>query len=168
MPQWQYWFTGTALASFLGLAAAVATLGLNWYRSAVQEAESAKHEIETQENRDRTEKIKSLLVAALYRSNDLLKAITPLNIAESDKATDEWGEHTRDLIRGAYGESEAALFLNNSGYTFYGDGSAASNMKNWVDGRQRRLTELLARASTLLVKKEFDAAKFENGTQGAQ
>jgi len=161
MPAFQYWFTGTALASFLGLLAAVATLGLAWYRGAVTEAEAARHNVEAKDNRERTEKVKTLLVDSLNESNRLLKDITPNSVEASDKATDEWGHRAHDLITAAYGASESALFLSNSGYVFYGDGSPASNMRNWVDGRQRRLTELLARTSTLVVREDFDASKFQ-------
>jgi hypothetical protein len=99
--------------------------------------------VASQESKDRNEKVKTLLVAALNESNGIAQRITLETIEASDKATDDWGRRTYDLIVAAYGESEAALFLNNSGYVFYGDGSPASKMKIWVDGRQRRLTELL-------------------------
>ena len=46
------------------------------------------------------------------------------------------------LIAAAYGDGEAALFLDSWGYVFYGDGSPKSNMRNWIDGRMRRITAL--------------------------
>lgn len=161
MPPFQYWFSGSALASFLALLATLATLGYGWYRGAITEFESAKHATETKANRVRAEKVKSLLVALLDESNRILKAISKDNLDQSDKAADAWGHRTYDLLVAAYGESEAALFLNDSGYVFYGDSSPESKLRIWVDGRQRRLTELLARSSSLFVRDDFDASKFQ-------
>jgi hypothetical protein len=160
MPPLQFWFSGSGLASFLALLATMATLGYGWYRGAITEFEANKQKIETKENRDRTNKVTSLLVAALDESNRLLKTINKDSTAQADKDTADWGRRTHDLLVAAFGESEAALFISNSGYVFYGDGSPASNLRNWVDGRQRRLTELLARAGSLYVKSDFDPSKF--------
>jgi hypothetical protein len=39
MPPIQYWFTGTALATFIAFLAAVSTLGYGWYRAAITDAQ---------------------------------------------------------------------------------------------------------------------------------
>jgi hypothetical protein len=49
----------------------------------------------------------------------------------------------------------------HSGYVFYGDGSKKSQARNWIDGRMRRITELLRRTDSLAVRSEFDLTKFE-------
>lgn len=45
MPPIQYWFTGTALANFIGVLAAISTVGYGWYRAAIAEMESANNKI---------------------------------------------------------------------------------------------------------------------------
>jgi hypothetical protein len=65
------------------------------------------------------------------------------------------------LIDNAYGDGEALLFLDSSGYVFYGDGSKKSDVRNWIDGRMRRITELLRRTDSIAVRNEFDPTKFE-------
>jgi hypothetical protein len=36
-----------------------------------------------------------------------------------------------------------------------------NTIRNWIDGRMRRLTELLKRTDTLSTRTDFDPAKFE-------
>jgi hypothetical protein len=161
MPPLPYWFTGSGLASFLALLATLATLGYGWYRGAMTEYEAAKGAIETKENRARADKIKSLLVTALNNSDRILRSLDKDKVEQSTKDAEAWGSRTHDLLSHALGDGEAALFLSNSGYIFYGDGSEISQLRNWIDGRQRRLTELLGRSSSLLVKSDVDPSKFE-------
>lgn len=66
------------------------------------------------------------------------------------------GQKNHTLIDTAYGDGEALLFLDSSGYVFYGDGSKKSNVQNWIDGRMRRITELLRRTDTLTVSRSDD------------
>jgi len=65
------------------------------------------------------------------------------------------------LIAAAYGDGEAALFADSSGYVFYGDGSEKSRIRNWIDGRMRRISELLRRTDSLTVKDDFNPTQFE-------
>jgi hypothetical protein len=76
---------------------------------------------------------------------------------QAKKDAEKWSQQTHDLIAAAYGEGEAALFSDSSGYVFYG----GSPIRNWIDGRMRRLTELLKRTGTLSTRTDFDPAKFE-------
>lgn len=83
------------------------------------------------------------------------------NDDQNEKEANAWGRKAHYLIETAYGDGEASLFLDSSGYIFYGDGSNKSNMRNWIDGRMRRITELLRRTDSLAVRSEFDSTKFE-------
>jgi len=71
----------------------------------------------------------------------------------SASKTPQMGPNTHNLINAAYGDGEASLFLDSSGYIFYSDGSNKSKVRNWIDGRMRRITELLRRTDSLPVKK---------------
>jgi hypothetical protein len=161
MPAIQYWFTGTALATFLALLAAVSTLGYGWYRSALTELESATSKADSAEQRAKTARVKDLLGKAIASGGSLLKEQNDKEDNQAEKDAGAWGEKTRDLIAATYGEGEAVLFLDSSGYVFYSDGSAKSNIRNWIDGRMRRATELLRRADSLTVRKDFDPTRFD-------
>jgi hypothetical protein len=82
---------------------------------------------------------------------------------QREQKASEWGTHTRDLITGAYGDGEGFLFLDSSGYTFFGDAGNPnkSRIRNWIDGRMRPIGELLRRIDSLTVRSDFDPAKFE-------
>jgi hypothetical protein len=61
MPPIQYWFTGTALATFIAVLAAISTLGYGWYRAAITELESTNNKIISAANKQKTEQAKRLL-----------------------------------------------------------------------------------------------------------
>jgi len=88
--------------------------------------------------------------------------------AQRDKSDDvvktdaeHWVTVTHSMIESAYGEGEAALFLDDSGYIFYSEGTEKAKYRNWIDGRMRRMGELMTRADSLSVRKEFDTKQFE-------
>jgi hypothetical protein len=161
MPPIQYWFTGTALATFIAVVAAISTLGYGWYRAAITEMESTNNKIASAANKQKTEQAKRLLGEALASGGKLIGAQAAKNDDQYEKEANEWGSKAQSLIENAYGDGEALLFLDSSGYVFYGDGSNKSNVRNWIDGRMRRITELLHRADSLIVKSGFDPTKFE-------
>jgi hypothetical protein len=80
---------------------------------------------------------------------------------QAKKDAEKWGQQTHDLIAAAYGEGEAALFLDDSGYVFYSMPLPTNTIRNWIDGRMRRLAELLKRTDTLSIRTDFDPAKFK-------
>lgn len=160
MPPLQYWFTGAGLAAFLALLATTSTLGYGWYRAALTEMDSVKNKVASAEERARTTLVKGLLGKALTDGGNLVLQLPKMDETEAEKDAQTWGQKTHDLIDAAYGDGEAALFLDSSGYVFYGD-SAKSNIRNWIDGRMRRITALLPRTDTLAVRNEFDPAKFK-------
>ena len=105
--------------------------------------------------------MKGQLGKALASGTDLLRSQKDKNDEQAEKDAEIWGKQTHDLIAAAYGEGEAALFLDSSGYVFYGDNSDKSKIRNFVDGRMRRISELLKRTDSLTPKADFDPAKFE-------
>jgi hypothetical protein len=160
MPPIQYWFTGTALATFIAVLAAVSTLGYGWYRAAITEMESTNNKIASEASKKKTEQVKRLLGEALASGGKLIGAQAEKNDDECENDANAWGSKAHSLIDYAYGDGEALLFLDSSGYVFYGDGSKKSNVRNWIDGRMRRITKL-RRTDSLVVKSEFDPTKFE-------
>ena len=161
MPPIQYWFTGTALATFIAVLAAISTLGYGWYRAAITELESTNNKIISAANKQKTEQAKRLLGEALASGGKLIGSQGEKNDDQYEKEANAWGSKAHTLIDTAYGDGEALLFLDSSGYVFYGDGSNKSNVRNWIDGRMRRITELLRRSDSLAVRSEFDPTKFE-------
>jgi hypothetical protein len=161
VPAIQYWFTGGALAAFLALVGTVSTLGYAWYRAAVTEMDSASSKATAAVQKLKSDRVKGLLGKALASGTDLLRSQKDKKDEQAEKDAEGWGQQTHDLIAAAYGEGEAALFLDSSGYVFYGDSSDKSKIRNWVDGRMRRISELLKRIDSLTPRADFDPAKFE-------
>lgn len=159
MPAFAHWFTGGALAAFLALLTTTATLGFAWYRAAITEQDSAASKVTSIVATERVRQVKSLLGKASTATGPIFQ--TEMSDPELTKAAEAWVNKTNKLIVAAYGDGEGALFMDNSGYVFYSDGSEKSKIRNWVDGRQRRLTELIPRTDRLAVREDFDAGKFD-------
>jgi hypothetical protein len=98
MPPIQYWFAGTALATFLAVIAAVSTLGYGWYRAAITEMESANNKIAGEANKIKTEQTKRLLGEALASGGKLIGAQAAKNDDQYEKDANEWGSKTHNLI----------------------------------------------------------------------
>jgi hypothetical protein len=161
VPAIQYWFTGGAVAAFLALLGAVSTLGYAWYRAAVTEMESASSKAAAAAQKLKADRVKGLLAKALVSGDKLIRSHKDTDEDQAKKDAEKWGQQTHDLIAAAYGEGEAALFLDDSGYVFYSVPLPMNAIRNWIDGRMRRLTELLKRTDTLSTRTDFDPAKFE-------
>ena len=157
MPPLQYWFTGTALAALIALIASIAGLGFGWYRGAVTEMEAAKTKGELATQKERITRVKALLENALATGMTLLELHGGRDTPEIRNDADAWGRKTYALILAAYGVGEATLFLDSSGYVFLG----GSDLQNWIDGRMRRITDLLRRTDLLSPQMDFDPAQFE-------
>ncbi len=136
-------------------------IGFAWYRAAITEFESATSRVDTAEQRSKRKRVKDLLGRAMTSGDMLMREQNDKDVDRAEKDANTWGEKTHNLIASAYGDGEAALFLDSYGYVFYGDGSPKNNIRNWIDGRMRRITELLRRTDTLAVRNEFDPGKFE-------
>jgi hypothetical protein len=161
VPALQFWFTGGAFAAFLALVGTVSTLGYAWYRAAVTEVESASSKAASAAQKLKTDRVKELLGKALASGDRLIRLHNEQDEDQAEKDAQKWGQQTHDLIAAAYGEGEAALFLDNSGYVFYSGNSAKSRIRNWIDGRMRRIGELVKRTDNLSPRADFDPTKFE-------
>jgi hypothetical protein len=157
MPAFQYWFVGGAFAAFLGLATTVPILGYAWYRAAVAEQDSAMQHADAVAQKLKANRVKDLLGKSLAAGQTIFVDNDLTDEQREQKAT-HWGTHTRDLITGAYGDGEGFLFLDDSGYTFF---SGRGRIRNWIDGRMRRIGELLRRIDSLTVRSDFEPTKFE-------
>jgi hypothetical protein len=158
MPPIQSWFTGTAIAAaiaFLGGVVGVTSLGYGWYRAATVE-------MGTKNNKEKTDQVKRLLGETLAAGNKLIEAQQDTSDDQYEQDATAWVNKAHDLIAAAYGDGEGMLLMDSSGYIFYGDASRKSQVRNWVDGRLRRITELLRRTDTLAVRAEFDPKQFQN------
>jgi hypothetical protein len=156
VPPIQYWFTGSAIAAFIALVA----VGYGWYRAAVSEFELSNNKTQSAEQRVRTGLVKDRLGSAIAAGNDLLDGLpNQRDDFTAELVVEAWIHRTHDLINAAYGNGEAALFMDSSGYILHADGSTRSNLRKFVDGRMRRLSELVQRADGMTVREEFDPAR---------
>lgn len=94
MPPIQYWFTGTALATFIAVLAAVSTLGYGWYRAAITEQESTNNKIASAENKEKTEQAKRLLGEALASGGRLIKEQKDKTDDQCEQEANAWGKKT--------------------------------------------------------------------------
>jgi type VI protein secretion system component VasK len=164
LPAFHFWFSGPALAAFivfLGGIVGVVSLGYGWYRAAVTEQDAEAKKGETAAQKVKTERTKQLLGFALTAGDKLLGDVKRnRELSEVEAEANAWVNKVHQLIVAAYGDGEAALFLDSSGYVFFGDGSEKSKLRNGIDGRMRRITELLRRSDTLSTRSDFDPSTF--------
>jgi hypothetical protein len=71
------------------------------------------------------------------------------------RPAEEWVTYVHNFIASALGEGEAALFLSDAGYTFYAS-QHDTRVKIWIEGRLRRLADMIARIDVLTIKPTFD------------
>lgn len=72
----------------------------------------------------------------------------------AEKDVEEWITQTRDLVQAALGEGEAQRFLSSAGYTFYASDNDPKHRTD-VDGRIRRLDELIAGIDSITLRPGF-------------
>jgi hypothetical protein len=73
---------------------------------------------------------------------------------------EQWVTRTHNLMEAAYGKGEARLFLSDAGYTFMAS-QHSTRQGLWVQGRLRRLAELMARVDSLDLRPDFDHQEWE-------
>jgi hypothetical protein len=104
--------------------------------------EAIDHEKQTARLRER---IKTMLGEAHAAGEKVFKN-------NDETAAEEWVTSTHTLIKDAFGPGEAVLFLSNAGYTFF---SSPGQVRNWVDGRLRRLISLIQRCDGIPIRENF-------------
>lgn len=77
----------------------------------------------------------------------------------SMEAARKWVTQVHNLIEAGLGKGEARLFLSDAGYTFMAD-QHSTRQKLWVEGRLRRLAELIPRVDSLDLRPDFDPQKW--------
>jgi hypothetical protein len=157
-PPFAYWFSGGALAAFAALLGTCLILLFAWYRATVREFDARQGRASVAIQRVNTDKIKILLGTQIATGERLIGTLYEYHFDEDKTRAEGWVTKTHDLITSAYGEGEAALFMSDSNYTFYIDARnpKVGELRSWIDGRLRRLTELLPRTDTLLPREDFD------------
>lgn len=98
---------------------------------------------------DKRAALKDALAAADEKGHELYASDPEIKDAE------RWVTDTHNLIEAALGKGEARLFLSDAGYTFMA-GQNDTRQKLWVEGRLRRLAELMARVDSLDLRPDFD------------
>ncbi len=81
---------------------------------------------------------------------------TALYVGKASKhAAEAWVTKTHHLIEAALGSGEAARFLDDAGYTFYVN-QHTTPVDSWLDGRLRRLNELIARIDLASIRPDYE------------
>jgi hypothetical protein len=75
----------------------------------------------------------------------------------------DWIQFCPKLIETAFGAGESALFLSNTGYVFYGGGRNAA--RDILEGRLRRLSELIPRITGLHVNEQLNVEEWKKQLQ---
>jgi TIR domain/Pentapeptide repeats (8 copies) len=127
--------------------------------AAITEMELVTSKAEAVAKNAKTEKVKELLGRALVSGDRAIAGLTD-DASQAEGAFQKWVRPVRDLIVAAYGPGEGHLFLDDSGFTFWGGGTPKSRVGNKVRGRLKRITELMQRVDRLTPGKDFDPAKF--------
>ena len=102
------------------------------------------------DQKDRKGAAKDALGAFMNEGNNLFR-----DSRERDVETEtlEWATRCRDFIRETFGSGEAALFLDDSGYTFF---SGTGRLRNFIAGRMRRLGELIPRVDQMDLRNDIE------------
>ena len=127
-----------------------------WQEDAKKLAEFKKQEVSA-DGLSLQRDVKALLGKRLTDGKVLMRKAH----VENTVMIQDWTTRTRNLIEEAFDLGKAALFLDSSGYTFYGDNSRRSKNKNWLDGRLRRLADLIQRVEHLQISQDFDPKNWE-------
>jgi hypothetical protein len=112
-------------------------------------------------NVKRTDSLKRLLAvkdklgAAMERGRALVGTYDPDEVAI-------WAHDTAALIEAAFGAGEASQFRSSFGYTFADAGGSNPRLREYVEGRLRRLGELIARADSLSMNPDFDPVRWRS------
>jgi hypothetical protein len=87
---------------------------------------------------------------------------TTADSAEFEKAAKEWADRARSLVGAAFGAGEAALFMDSAGYSFFHSTNRPNeHLRIFLNGRLRRLAELLQREKSLPLEEHFDPAAWQ-------
>jgi hypothetical protein len=106
--------------------------------------------------RGNIDRVKELLGDQIAVGEQLIRRLNIDHLDQDQTRAEEWAAKTHDLIGSAHGSGEAAIFLSNANYVFYGEGGQYSLVKNFIDCRLRWLTELIPRTDTLPLRGGFD------------
>jgi hypothetical protein len=121
--------------------------------------ESTQNKIESAAQKEKNERVKALLGITLTTGAGLIEELNKKDEDQAKRDAETWVKKTYGLIAAVYGDGEAQLFLDSSGYVYYGDGSEKSKIRNVIDGRMRRITELLARSFRVRYRPATGGAK---------
>jgi hypothetical protein len=105
----------------------------------------------------RRRSIKALLGQLVGEGDALLGRINEADPQAFKVATDLWASKGHEIIKAAFGDTQAALFLSDIGYSFRAD----PDRPNWecqklIKGRLRRLADLIRTTDNLPIETDFD------------
>jgi hypothetical protein len=104
--------------------------------------------------------VESILGTTISAGEKLIADWRAADEKQFEADANAWATKADDFVMAAFGGGEEAMFRSDAGYIFYGDGSRRSGIRNWMDGRLRRLNDLLQRSGTIPIRKDFNAEKF--------
>jgi hypothetical protein len=157
------WFTPQRRKQAL-LVFALAAFVIGNFRAWNEERDAriVAKQMSTSRNRDEQTllAIKDILAKTIADGEKLLIDWQKADVTQFENNVMARGTKADNFVLAAFGSGEQALFESNAGYVFYGDGSRASVIHNSVDGRLRRLNDLVQRSGAVPVQRDFDPSKF--------
>ena len=112
--------------------------------------------------------VKSVLGATISAGEKLIIDWQKADEKQLEADANAWAMKADNFVLAAFGSGEETLFRSDAGYTFYSNGSQLNAIRNWVDGRLRRLNDLLQRSGSIAVQKGFDAENFRRASRAAR
>jgi hypothetical protein len=106
------------------------------------------------------QEIRSALGATISVGEKLIANWRTADEKQFEDDANAWATKADDFVLAAFGGGEEAMFRSDAGYVFYGDGSRRSNIRTWIDGRLRRLNDLVQRSTAIPIEKGFDTKTF--------
>jgi hypothetical protein len=104
--------------------------------------------------------VKEILGATISEGEKLISDWQKADEKQLESNANAWATKADNFVLAAFGGGEQAVFRSDAGYQFYSDGSRLNEIRNWVDGRLRRLNDLLQRSTSIPLQREFDVGKF--------
>jgi hypothetical protein len=125
--------------------------GRVWYREVTERKRLAA----ILEDRKTRLAVKSLLGEVITSGERLLQV-------SDEQAALAWAENARKLILSAFGNGEAVLFFNSSSYIAYDSPVKEVQIRIWINGRLKRLAELVQRTDTIPIDESFNVDDWVN------
>ena len=153
---------GVPIPQEFWIGAVLLGLVIAQYRAWAEQRRTAEQFRATHDKNRSRVAIKDLLATAIETGEALYHQ-------GSRAEAEQWATLTHQLLTDAFGKGEAQQFLSDSGLSFFfatNRDPEEQDVRNSIDGRLRRLTELMPRVDSLSVRPEFNLQDWRSPNSG--